>query len=65
MSLSPALSVFEDAPDEALYQEIDYVVKLEEDKLDSSGVFHAFPSVHYLAMGYFQQAQTQPQTASS
>ncbi|XP_016077205.1 PREDICTED: antigen WC1.1-like [Miniopterus natalensis] len=32
-----ALSVFEDPPDEALYQEIDYFVKLEEDQLDSSG----------------------------
>lgn len=56
MSLSPGLPAFEDAFDEALYQEIDYLVKPEkEDLLTSPGVFHAIPSVHKLAVGYLQQ----------
>ena len=63
MSLSPALSAVEDAPNVVMYQEIDYSVKSEKEGLsDSSGGFRAFPSVHELAMGYLQQAQTQPPT---
>lgn len=62
MPYSPALSTFEDAVDEPLYQEIDYIIKPEEDLLDSPGMFHALPSVHELAMGYLQQEQTQPLT---
>ncbi|KAM5174132.1 antigen WC1.1-like [Callospermophilus lateralis] len=48
----PDLSTFEDAVDEALYQEIDYLMNPEnEDLQDSPGVFPTLLSVHELVMG--------------
>uniref|UniRef100_A0A8C5ZUY7 SRCR domain-containing protein n=1 Tax=Marmota marmota marmota TaxID=9994 RepID=A0A8C5ZUY7_MARMA len=47
----PDLSTFEDAVDEALYQEIDYLMNPEnEDLQDSPGVFPTLLSVHELVM---------------
>lgn len=63
MPLSSALSAFEDAVNEVLTQEIDYLITTEkEDLLDSPGVFRALSSLHELAMSCLQQAQTQPLT---
>ncbi|KAF5912402.1 hypothetical protein HPG69_004072 [Diceros bicornis minor] len=45
------MSAFEDAVDEALYQEIDYLIEPEkEDLLDSPAMFHALTSIHELAV---------------
>uniref|UniRef100_A0A8W4FP70 SRCR domain-containing protein n=1 Tax=Sus scrofa TaxID=9823 RepID=A0A8W4FP70_PIG len=53
LSEHQALSAFEDAVDEGLYQEIDDLIKPEkEDLLDSPGVSHALCSLHELAVCY-------------
>jgi hypothetical protein len=51
MLFSPALHSFEDAAAEALYQEIDYLMKSEENILDSPGMFYTLISVHDLLLG--------------